>query len=136
MKVPNIFISHRWTHNDDYYNLSAKLRERGFYHYDYSVPEHDPLDATKRRQIEAALKEQVRQCNFFIVIARMASGNSHWIEKEIEYAISYGKPIMAVIPADYYGNIPIMIQNAHNVTESPIRLNTPYIIRVIESYMV
>jgi MTH538 TIR-like domain (DUF1863) len=135
MKNPNIFISHRWSHKQDYYNLSSKFDERGFYHYDYSVPKHDPLDVNRKKLIEGALKEQVRQCNFFIVIARMASGNSYWIKREIQYAKEYGKPIMAVIPFDYFGNIPLSIQNAHNVTDSPIRLNTPYIIRIIEAFM-
>jgi hypothetical protein len=134
MRTPNIFISHRWAYSIDYYNLSSKFDERGFYHYDYSVPEHDPLDLEKVRLIEAQLKEQVRQCNCFIVIARMAS-NSPWIEKEVAFAREYNKPIMAVIPHDYYGNIPQFIQNAHNVTDTPIRLNTPYIIRVIENIL-
>ncbi len=61
MKTPNIFISHRWAYNEDYYNLVSKLDERGFNHYDYSVPEHDPLDIVKKRQIQAVLKEQIRQ---------------------------------------------------------------------------
>jgi hypothetical protein len=133
MKTPNIFISHRWAYREDYYDLVEALNRKNWHFYDYSVPQHDPLDATKVRQIEAQLKEQVRQCNFFIVSARMASANSRWIQKEVEYAQAYGKYILAVTPVGYNGQIPVFIQNAANGT---LQINQgAAIIRRIEGHL-
>jgi hypothetical protein len=112
MRAPNIFISHRWAYNEDYYDLVKALKYKDWHFYDYSVPQHNPLDVDKIRKIEAQLKEQVRQCNFFIVSARMASEHSRWIKKEVQYAEEYGKYILAVTPVGYQGNIPVFIQDA------------------------
>jgi hypothetical protein len=132
MKQPNIFISHQWKYNDEYFSLKEKFDNLGWYHLDYSVPEHDSFDLTRRKQIEVALKEQIRQCNFFIVFARMASGNSYWIQKEIEFAEYYGKYILGVKPWNYQGNIPIIIQNA---CDQIVGFNVPPIIKIIEDHL-
>jgi MTH538 TIR-like domain (DUF1863) len=129
MKKPNIFISHQWKYNEEYYSIKRKFEELEWSHLDYSVPIHDPFDMNKKKLIEAALKEQVRQSNFFIVFARMASANSHWIQKEIEYALEYDKYILGVKPWDYQGNIPLFLQNA---CDDIVGFNTPAIIKRIE----
>lgn len=131
MRVPNIFISHRWLYREDYYNLTEKLDALGWRYYDYSVPQHDPLDANKKQQILSALEEQVRQCNFFIVIARMGS-NTYWVQKEVEFALKYGKYILGVKPWDYQGNIPTFIQDACNSNGKIVGFNAPSIIKIIE----
>jgi MTH538 TIR-like domain (DUF1863) len=133
MRTPNIFISHRWAYKEDYYDLVNLLNRKLLKYYDYSVPEHDPFDLYRVRQIEAQLKEQVRQCNFFIVSARMASINSRWIEKEVRYANEYGKYILSVIPTGYYGNIPLFIQECE--TERLYLSDGAKIIRRIENHL-
>ena len=97
MPKPNIFISHRWDYNADYYQLIRKFDEYGFGHLDYSVPQHNPLDVNRKRLIAAGLQEQVRQCNYFIIFARMAS-HSDWCRHEVAVAASFSKPILAVRP--------------------------------------
>lgn len=134
MRVPNIFISHRWHYREDYHNLTDKLDNMGWHYYDYSVPQHDPLDVDKKRKILIALQEQVRQCNFFIVIARMAS-DTYWIQKEVEYALGYGKYILGVKPWDYQGNVPIFIRDACESNGKIVGFNTPSIIRTIEEQL-
>lgn len=130
MAKPNIFISHRWDYNDDYYKLIKKFDAYGFAHLDYSVPQHDPLDANRVNKIKAALKEQVRQCNYFIVFSNMAMNNSDWCKYEVAVATEYGKPILSVRPHDYDGNIPQFISNA-DTEGGPVGFNTPAIIRKI-----
>ena len=134
MRVPNIFISHRWAYREDYHDLVDGLNRKSWHFYDYSVPQHSPLDLIRVRQIETQLKEQVRQCNFFIVSARMANYHSNWMQKEVAYAQGYGKYILAVTPFGYYGNIPSFIQNAaHGV----LQINqAAAIIRRIETHLV
>ncbi len=109
------------------------MDELGWDHLDYSVPEHDPLDLNRKRLIEAALKEQIRQCNVFIVFARMAAINSNWIETELKYALEYNKYILGIRPHGYTGNIPLFIQNA---CDDIVGFNTPAIIRKIENILI
>ena len=130
MRMPNIFISHQWRYSDEYYTLIEKFNSLGWNHVDYSVPQHDSFDLTKKTLITEALREQVRQCNFFIVFARMASGNSEWIQKEIEFAVRWDKPILGVKPWGYTGNIPSII--TQSVTFPIVGFNTPSIIKIIE----
>lgn len=132
MTKPNIFISHQWKYSDEYHSLKQKFDDLGWKHLDYSVPEHDPFDLKRKQEIEAALKEQVRQCNFFIVFARMASGNSYWIEKEVEFAVEYDKYILGVKPWNYQGNIPLFIQSA---CDQIVGFNAPSIIKIIEEQL-
>lgn len=128
MPRPSIFISHRWDYNYDYYSFTAKLAEYGFPYHDFSVPEHDPLNASRVREIERLLAEQVARSNYFIIFARMASGNSRWCEHEVLTAIGYQRPILAVRPHGYQGNIPTFISSADN-QGGPVGFNTPAIIR-------
>lgn len=112
MRTPNIIISHQLRYNGEYNTLKRKMDELSWRHLDYSVPSHSPLNIEGKRRIAAALKEQVRQCNFFIVFARMAAVNSEWVRKEVEFALEYGKYILGVRPHGYNGDIPIFIQEA------------------------
>lgn len=129
MPKPNIFISHRWDYQRDYLSLVDKLNKYGLSHLNYSVPEHNPLDAYRKNQIKAALKEQVRQCNYFIIFARMAT-YSDWCQYEVQAAQEYGKPILAVKPFGYVGGTPGFIQLADNQA-GPVGFNVPPIIRKI-----
>jgi hypothetical protein len=128
MKTPNIFISHQWRYNAEYYSLKDKFNELGWYHLDYSVPEHNPLDLNKVKEIEMALKEQIRQCNFFIVFSRIASIYSEWVVKEVNYAVEYDKHRLGVRPHSYRGNDPLFISQSCKI----VKFNTPAIIRKIE----
>lgn len=132
MRTPNIFISHQWRYDNEYHSLKTKMNELGWKHLDYSVPEHDPFDLTRKKLIESALKEQIRQCNVFIVFARMAAINSSWVETEVKVAKYYNKYILAIRPHGYTGNIPFFIQNAKNEI---VGFNTPSIIKKIEKIL-
>lgn len=129
MPKPNIFISHRWDYQNDYHNLVEKLNKYGLPHHNYSVPEHNPLDVNRKKQIMAALREQVRQCNYFIIFARLAS-YSEWCQFEVQAATDFGKPILAVKPFGYAGQIPTFISGADN-QGGPAGFNAPSIIRKI-----
>lgn len=130
MAKPNIFISHRWLYGEDYYNLTKKLKEYRLDFLNYSVPEHDPLDRARVEKIKEELGNQVKQCNYFLIFANMAIANSSWIEHEIKVAQAYNKPILAIKPFGYTGNIPKIIQEADSES-GPVGFNTPSIIRKI-----
>ncbi|MFZ2407036.1 MAG: TIR domain-containing protein [Methylobacter sp.] len=129
MAKPNIFISHRWKDQELYYNLINKFDQYGFAHLDYSVPQHDPLNVNTKRRITAALSEQVKQCNYFIIISKLTTNRSEWCELELQEAQRYDKPILGVRPFAYTGNDPVKIQTAN--TEGIVGFNIPPIIRKI-----
>lgn len=133
MPKPNIFISHRWDYQNDYHSFVDKLNKYGLPHHNYSVPEHNPLDVNRKNQIKAALREQVRQCNFFIIFARMAT-YSEWCQFEVQAAKDYCKPILAVKPFAYAGGIPTFISGADN-QGGPVGFNVPPIIKKICSQL-
>lgn len=131
MAKPNVFISHRWAYKEDYDSLVKKFKDNEFAYLDYSVPEHDPLDAKRVNEIKSALREQVRQCNYFIIFANMAMNNSRWCKYEVDVATEFKKPILSVKPFGYTGNVPEYIQNA-DTEGGPVGFNTPSIIRRIK----
>ncbi|MDU0457632.1 MAG: TIR domain-containing protein [Geobacteraceae bacterium] len=133
MPKPSIFISHRWAYQEECNNLIQKLDEYGFSHQSFSVPQHDPLDRKHIDKIRSALKEQIRQCNYFIVFARMAS-DSEWCRYELQVAKELGKPILSVRPWGYQGSIPDFITTADS-QGGPVGFNIPPIVRKICSQL-
>lgn len=130
MPKPNIFISHRWDYNTEYYSLVAKFDQYGFYHLDYSVPQHNPADVNTVNAIARTLTEQVRQCNYFIIFANRAIANSRWCLHELNAAKGFSKPILSVNPYGYAGGTPPEIAQADN-QGGPSGLHAPAIIRKI-----
>lgn len=130
MAKPNIFISHRWAYKEDYDALVSKFNKYGLTYLDYSVPEHDPLDAKETDEIKSALEEQVRQSNYVIIFANMAIGNSFWCKYELEIVAKYNKPVLSVKPYGYSGNVPQFIQDA-DTENGPVGFSTPSIIKKI-----
>ena len=67
----HIFISHAWKYNDDYYTIIDWLNHSSIVYHNYSVPEHDPLDAGNTSKLKSALTEQMKHANIVIIIAGM-----------------------------------------------------------------
>lgn len=116
LKIYDLFISHAWRYNDDYYRLEKMLKEASLFKWrNYSVPSHDPLidpnTHVGRTKLEGLLSNQVRPVNCVIILGGMYAHYSSWILKEMELAQSYRKPIIAVYP---WGQIqmPKLVQNA------------------------
>ena len=87
MKIYDLFISHAWKYNDEYYRLEKLLNEYNYFTYrNYSVPEHDPLDFNSVKELVQKLDEQIRQSSVVLVIGGMYCTYRKWIQKEIEIA--------------------------------------------------
>ena len=94
MKI-NVFIPHRWN-NGDYAELSALLDRTKFDVRDYSVPKADPFDyIDKRYNVDPQIKKQIQYASVVVCSNRPANSNGMAID-EIEYALSIGKPVVAV----------------------------------------
>ena len=103
LKTYDLFISHAWRYNGDYYRLEKMLNEASYFYWrNYSVPEHDPkIDPNSevgKKKLYDELKKQIRPVNCVIILAGMYAYYSYWINKEIEIALKYNKPILAVKP--------------------------------------
>lgn len=91
----NIFIPHRWN-NDDFKLLTALMDRAKFKARDYSVPASSPFDKIDRRyNVDPQIQKQIQYASVVVCSNRPANNNGMSIE-EIRYAVSLGKPIVAV----------------------------------------
>ncbi len=95
----NVFIPHRWN-NNDYSEISALLDRTKFKVRDYSVPSSSPFDSVdKRFNVDPQIQKQIRYASVVICSNRPANNYGMSIE-EIKFAISIGKPVVAVRVTD------------------------------------
>ena len=103
LKTYRLFISHAWDYNDEYYQMINNFRNANNFDWsNYSVPEHDPMHFKTKTQLTAKLDEQIRQVNVFIVLGGLYVSHRDWIQKEIDIAQAYNKPILGIRP---WGNV-------------------------------
>lgn len=103
LKTYDLFLSHSWKYNDDYYRLESLLLKARFFKWrNYSVPIHrpliDPNSPVSVRQLEGLIHNQVKPANCVLIIGGMDACYSEWVQKEIEIAQYYFKPILAIYP--------------------------------------
>lgn len=132
LKLYDLFISHAWRYNDDYYRLEEMLNDASLFSWrNYSVPTHDPLIDPNtyigKNKLVQLLDNQVRPVNCVLILGGMYAAYSEWILKEIEIAQSYNKPIIGIYPWGRQ-NMPLAIQN---VATELVGWNTSTIISAI-----
>ena len=94
-----LFISHAWEYNADYYRLIEMLDEASNFSYaNYSVPEHDPVDANNNSKLKEELRQQIRPVEVVLILGGMYVAYSDWIQFEIDYAKSLSKSILGIKP--------------------------------------
>jgi len=137
LKTYDIFISHAWFYSKGYDKVVELLKAApNFAWRNYSVPKHDPVidpnTEVGRRKLTAELDQQIRPINCFLVIAGMYASYKYWIQKEVEIAQSYGKPIIGLIP---WGQerTPVYIQEVANTM---VGWNTSSIVTAIRDYSI
>lgn len=98
-KTYNLFISHAWDYNSDYYSLEKKLKEDPWFSFkNYSVPQHDTLKTKTNKELDEALCRQIAPTSVVLIIAGMYYNHRQWIQREIEIAKAYRKPIIVIRP--------------------------------------
>lgn len=91
----NIFIPHRWN-NSDFTEISDLLDRTKYQVRDYSVPATSPFDSIDRRyNVDPQIQKQINYASVVVCSNRPANNNGMAID-EIKYAISIGKPVVAV----------------------------------------
>ena len=123
-----IFISHAWTYNSDYYRLIELLDEApNFLYSNYSVPEHDPVDANNNTKLKEELRQQIRPVEVVVILGGMYVAYSDWIQFEIDYAEDLEKPILGIRPWGAQ-KMPQAVQDA---ADKIVGWNTPTIVSAI-----
>jgi hypothetical protein len=137
LKIYDLFLSHAWRYNDDYYRLEKMLKEAPLFKWrNYSVPEHDPLidpdTPIGKSKLTELMDRQVRPVNCVLILGGMYAAYSEWILKEIKIAQGYNKPIIGVYPWGQQ-NMPIVVQNA---AVELVRWNTDSIVSAIRRHSI
>jgi hypothetical protein len=134
LKTYDLFLSHAWKHNTDYYKLEKMLNQAPLFSWrNYSVPVHNPLidpgSKAGKKVLTEELDQQVKPTNCVIILAGMYASYSEWIEKEIQIANNYNKPIIGIEP---WGQerVPQIVQD--NAIEI-VKWNTKSIITAIRN---
>lgn len=105
-KQIHVFISHAWSYSDHYdtladwvFNDNWSAGQASLDFRDYSVPSHDPIhNANNDTQLRAALNDKISRSHVIVIPTGMYANYSKWIQKEIDGAAAYSKPILAVNP--------------------------------------
>jgi hypothetical protein len=98
LRTYRVFISHAWEYNYEYYRLEQMLNNTPYFcWHNYSVPEHDALVISKRKELVNALIRQIRPTNVVLIISGMYVNYRRWIQKEIDIALELNKPIVGVV---------------------------------------
>jgi lysophospholipid acyltransferase (LPLAT)-like uncharacterized protein len=107
-----IFISHSWNYSNQYNSIIDFLDRQGVDYCNHSVPKDDPVHTNGTdKQLREAIDAKIKGCSCVIILAGVYASYSKWINKEIEIAQEYGKPIIAV---KYWGaeRISDVVKNA------------------------
>ena len=106
MYIMYAFISHSWAHSEHYDKLSEWLFEDRWnfngsplHIIDMSVPEGNPVhtDGTVA-DLREAIYARIFRSDVVIIPTGMYANYSKWIQREIDGAAYYHKPIVAVTP--------------------------------------
>lgn len=94
-----IFISHSWSYSEQYDKVESFLKQEGVEFYNHSVPKDDPIHTNGTdKQLSEAIDAKVKGCSCVIILAGVYASYSKWIDKEIQMAKKYNKPIIAIQP--------------------------------------
>ena len=132
LKTYRVFISHAWEYNDDYYRLVEMLNKASNFKWqNYSVPEHDPVkNPRSKKQLQEALKNQIRPVHIVIILAGMYAAYSDWIDFEIDFAEELEKPMIGLYPRGQE-RAPKRVQEA---VKEMVRWNTDSIVTAIRKW--
>jgi hypothetical protein len=101
-----VFISHSWSYSDHYDTLAEWIFEESWNSgetplefVDRSIPRDDPIHyAENEEQLRAVIYERINQSSVIVIPTGMYANHSYWIQKEIDGALNYHRPILAVNP--------------------------------------
>jgi hypothetical protein len=118
----HVFISHAWTYSKHYETLAAWIFEEKWSvgqasldFRNFSIPKNDPIhNVTSTEMLRKAIYNQIARSHVIVIPSGMYASYSKWIQKEIDGAKGYRKPILAVNPWGQQKKSGIVLDNADN----------------------
>ncbi len=137
LKTYDLFISHCWRYNDEYYSIIRMLENANYFYWrNYSVPEHDPVidkdTNVGKVLLTTLLDRQIKPVNCVLILAGMYTNHSYWICTEIDLAQKYDKPIIGIVPRGQERTPKIIQDAAHTM----VYWNTDSIVSAIRNYSI
>lgn len=116
----HIFISHAWAHSHHYDTLASWIFSESWSagqasldFRDYSVPKDNPIHNVQSTQaLQDAIYNQISRSHVVVIPSGMYATDSKWIQKEIDGAKLYNKPILAVNPWGQKRKAGVVLSNA------------------------
>ncbi|WP_090572316.1 TIR domain-containing protein [Nitrosomonas sp. Nm33] len=104
IRQTHVFMSHSWAHSNHYDTLAKWVFEDKWRvgqaspdFRDFSVPKNDPIhNVNNDRQLKEALYDKISRSHVLVIPTGMYTNYSKWIQKEIDGASNYNKPVLAV----------------------------------------
>ncbi|SFR53443.1 TIR domain-containing protein [Litoreibacter janthinus] len=102
----SVFISHSWKYSEHYQKLSEWLFIEKWnvdgaplVFNDTSVPKENPIhNAPNTQALRDAIYSRINNSNVVVIPTGLYANYSNWIQKEIDGARCYSRPILAVNP--------------------------------------
>lgn len=116
----HIFISHAWVHSHHYDTLASwifgeswSVGQASLDFRNFSVPKDDRIhDAPTTRALRDAIYNQISRSHVVVIPSGMYASYSDWIQKVIDGAKQYNKPILAVNPWGQERKAGVVLDNA------------------------
>ena len=116
----HVFISHAWSYSEHYDTLEKwifqeqwNVGQASLDFRDHSIPRHSPIhNATSNKALQDAIFNQIARSHVVVIPSGMYATYSNWIQKEIDGAKAYGKPIVAVNPWGQQRKAGVVLSNA------------------------
>ena len=116
----HVFISHAWAYSDHYETLAEWIfKERwsvgqaSLDFRDFSIPKNDPIhNVRSSKQLQDAIFDKIARSHVVVIPSGMYASYSNWIQKEIDGAKGYRKPILAVNPWGQQKKSGVVLDNA------------------------
>lgn len=116
----HVFISHAWSYSDHYQTLASwifagswSVGQASLDFRDFSVPKDNPIhNVSNTEALRQAIYNQIARSHVVVIPSGMYTNYSKWIQKEIDGAKYYGKPILAVNPWGQQRRAGVVLDNA------------------------
>lgn len=120
-----LFISHSWSYSERYTAMVNLLNNRLYFNFtNYSVPEIKAFGPMANAAMKEQLRNQIRPVQCVIIIGGMWTNHSDWIQFEMDFASSIGKPILGVRPR----SAKVMPQAVVNVSNLVVNWNSDSVV--------
>ncbi|HRI13386.1 MAG TPA: toll/interleukin-1 receptor domain-containing protein [Verrucomicrobiota bacterium] len=90
-RPPRVFLSYATEDHAELHHLLFLLRDR------FASPFHDRRDGHAGAALNHYLPQQIEACELFLVLLTSASVASHWVRREVSWALDFSKPIIPVV---------------------------------------